>query len=504
MSSVRLAAVVGMLSSYMLVLVLIVFLALASIHRLPGRGWAAFLLLLAAILVAGLLAMVRAATRRERSNGVVEGARESPGLLAAYALLPLLVALAVLHAWLAWSGRDPTGAGGAAAAGYRYGAVVDAGSSGSRLAVFQWRIGDDGNPDVRQIAALADGGAGRPKCPLADIDKPPASGDKAGAGVEGPDTCGCLLDLARRARRAAIDALGGRDLPAMPLWLKATAGVRRQGATEQGRVVEAAGICLSKAPDYEWKGAEVITGAEEGTYAWLAVNALAGTLRSEPAATFGIVEVGGQSAQLAFRVSSRIVPRRGAVITVPLASGPVHVYAISDWLGENAAKDERRKGAVTRAVDECALDGDVGRCLGWINEFLCPEAASGHAARPCPERMPELFAPPAMRFAGLSNFQDIFGNVGLASGTLEDVRRRAHGICGSTGDARARDEATKDAGAYKKDVCFDALYLTQVAEYGWGVRPDAIEPPARRAAAGADWPLGAMLFEATRRSGSGR
>src|SRR5262249_15995353 len=121
---------------------------------------------------------------------------------------------------------------------------------------------------------------------------------------------------------------------------KATAGVRSLSRPDQEKVLAAADACLGKSAEYEWRGAEVIPGEMEALYAWLAVNYLAGTLRTSAVApTIGIVELGGRSAQIAYRVSgpAAVALERGKIVEVPLAPGPLYVFAMSDLLGRQAA-----------------------------------------------------------------------------------------------------------------------------------------------------------------------
>ena len=482
--------------AHVFVLCLIVFLV--NNGSLPSWGSSLLPWLFVSVLALGLLAaflmLSHVVPPHMWLSTHPDADRWSWTFIACSLLLPLLVLIG-LQTWFAAPGLKANSSKTVARNERRYGAIIDAGSRGSRIAIFEWHMAGDGYLEVTQLAQARDDEESRVKCPLTNFSAPAAG-----------DTCDCLLDLAARGRKIALGKPGVTGLSPISLWVRATAGVRSKPATEQVRVVEATERCLGKVKDYEWLGTRVITGSEEGAYAWLAVNYLAGKLRGDASSTFGIMEVGGQSAQVAFRVPAlfcRIDPNKGGVITVPFDWGPLYVYSMTEWLGKDHMKEALDTDPhVTPGV--CANNGNVDACLNWIKNYLCPyRKSSGLTATPCPERSPAIDVPPGMRFAGLSSFQRIYATLGLRGGTLKDVSTTAHSFCGSVDDETAnqqrtdaRNAAIKDPDGDGKTACLDAPYLAQVADYEWGVPLDKVEPPAQLGADKADWPLGAMIFEA--------
>ena len=370
----------------------------------------------------------------------------------------------------------------------RYGAIIDAGSTGSRLTIFRWRAAGEGVPRVRPVISIEDEAIAESKCPLTDFLRDAAK------------TCGCLRALVTRARDTAASSRGGPELSAIPLWVKATAGVRRQSEADQGKILDAAATCLASSPGYDWSGAEVISGAREGVYAWLAVNHLARRLGEERAEdTHGIVEVGGQSAQIAYRVPgpAAAAPPTGQIVEVPLGSRRLHVYAASDFLGEDAAAEAIGRGKTLPAA--CRQDGDLPACVREnIQPFLCGTTAKGKDCRG--DEAPRT-PPDGMHFVGLSVFAHTARNLGVGSAsTFEDVRARASRVCGPGADKEGeRDELMKLVSRkHRARVCFDAFYTAQLASDGWGVPLHRVSPPDSRWALDASWPLGAMVLEAAK------
>lgn len=476
----------GMVASYALV----TYVTFVLVKRNAIPGWYV-LVLLGLLVVILILAVLGAWAAWTRNSPFARQDVERPDVpntsrwSFAFALLSLLcpVLVVILIAMEHWIGSP---SGNAPRHAPRYGAIIDAGSSGSRLAIFGWQAAANGRPHVWQIASVEDEDAAGFKCPLTGLLK------------SATDTCACLVKLGERAREAAVRSLGKPDLSPIPLWVKATAGVRRESEPGQARILGATDRCLARAPGYAWRGAEVISGAREGVYAWLAVNHLAQTLDAERAQdTHGIVEIGGQSAQIAYRVSGPISPPPllGEIVTVPLGSREIHVYAVSDYLGKEAAVEAMGK----EFPEECKQDRDPGKCIQQrINPFLCSKTPKG---RSCPGHGQNVFPPAEMRFAGLSNFAYAARNLQVKSdSSLEEVRTRADAVCGSGQKKKdERDELLKLVRPKHKDyVCFDAFYATQLARYGWDLPLDRVSPPDSRWASEPSWPLGAMILEAAK------
>lgn len=431
-------------------------------------------------------------TPREDSD---DRARACPWALAVCTLAcpPFVVLLIALGSWIALPGPN------AARHDARYGAIVDAGSTGSRLTVFGWQTAGHGPPRVWEVASVKDTKATDFNCPLTDLLEP------------GARTCDCLEKLAARARDVALRSIGQSDPGPIPLWVKATAGVRRKEAPEQARILAETDRCLAGSPGYAWKGAAVISGAWEGVYAWLAVNYVAKSLETERVDdSRGIVEIGGQSAQIAYRVSGPISSSRplSEVVTVSIGSRELHVFAASDYLGREAALEQMarddgvriEKGQPLPLPAECKEDKEPETCIEKrINRFVCSKAMSGAN---CSSRVQILLPPAEARFVGLSNFEYAARAFQVESAShLGEVRARSEKNCGSDpAKTGPRDELLKKTveAVHRESVCFNAFYVTQVARDGWGLALDKISPRDTRWKPEPSWPLGAMLLEASK------
>jgi hypothetical protein len=178
--------------------------------------------------------------------------------------------------------------------------LIDAGSTGSRMHLYEWapRVFNSAPPPIskpitseRWTERMAPG--------ISSYAETPA----AAATSLAP-----LLDFAKRELAASREHWG-----TFPIFLKATAGMRELPLEKREVVMKAIRIYLEsnetcpfkfEAPDQ----ARVIAGEEEAAYAWAGVNFVTGALLDSawgtgdaaPARSFGTLEMGGASAQIAF------------------------------------------------------------------------------------------------------------------------------------------------------------------------------------------------------------
>ena len=175
----------------------------------------------------------------------------------------------------------------------RYVGVIDAGSSGSRIGLYETR-GRGRRLRVEEIFLYNPNDAGGPG--IKGLSSYVAAPDRAG-----PDGITPLL--------VALDGqLAARGIPPseVPVSTLATAGMRN---VERDSPAAVTPIYASVRAAIETAGHPVgtvgtIPGRDEAVYAWTAVNALSGAFRRD-APTAGIVEIGGASAQVAFETADR-------------------------------------------------------------------------------------------------------------------------------------------------------------------------------------------------------
>lgn len=169
-------------------------------------------------------------------------------------------------------------------------AVVDAGSSGTRLHLY--RIDADGK--LPKVTQLLDGRASSAP-PLSSYAAPANRAEDAG-----PDAVGPLLQ-----RLGAYLASHGLHREAVAVHVLGTAGMRAVPADRSAAVYASAARTIAEA-GYRVGQVTTIAGDDEARYAWFDVNYLHGTLVGDRP-TLGIIEIGGASAQVAVAVQSPAV-----------------------------------------------------------------------------------------------------------------------------------------------------------------------------------------------------
>lgn len=169
-------------------------------------------------------------------------------------------------------------------AGLTYEAVIDAGSSGTRLYLYETRPG----PQGPTVALLLEDEPDAVRGLSSYADKP----DQAGSREIAP----LLSGLETFLKTNAIDA------GSVSVSVLATAGMRLVDSAVASRIYESVRQEVTSR-GYAARQVGTISGQEEGVYAWVDVNYLKGNLRPGHL-TEGIVEVGGASAQVALAVKS--------------------------------------------------------------------------------------------------------------------------------------------------------------------------------------------------------
>ena len=225
------------------------------------------------------------------------------GLTLGVAALPAATASGTGEPPLAWA--SPRG----------YVAVIDAGSSGTRLALFESSTG----LEVTQIYSAPIKTAG-----LSSFAKNPTDA--------GPDAVQPLLE--QLTAHLTEQSIARADVAVA---LLATAGMRRLKLVDPvaTQAIFASTRATLDASGYRMRANKILPDAQEALLAWLDANAGAGTL-DDPAQDIGIVEVGGASAQVAFRSPRRSGP---GIATVAVAGKRISVVAISYLgLGANEAR----------------------------------------------------------------------------------------------------------------------------------------------------------------------
>ncbi|NWV75843.1 ENTP7 diphosphohydrolase, partial [Dasyornis broadbenti] len=295
-----------------------------------------------------------------RSVGLCPGPRQRPAALGLALLLGLLLLLAaaVSRHWAApprISQRDERylaraeelSATDTEDSSLNYGVVVDCGSSGSRVFVYFWPP-HNGNPhDLLDIKQMRD----RSSRPVVKKIKPGISVTAAA-----PEQATPYLRPLLRFAAAHVPARKHKETP---LYILCTAGMRLLPEWQQAAILDdlVRNVPLEFDFLFSKSHAEVISGKQEGVYAWIGINFVLGRFDHEDEEdavvtialgdqgkslvrkrTVGILDMGGASLQIAYEV-----PDSGAI------SSPQQEEAAKSLLAEfNLGCDVQHTGHIYR------------------------------------------------------------------------------------------------------------------------------------------------------------
>eukprot|EP01121_Diplochlamys_sp_Union-15-3_P013963 TRINITY_DN440_c0_g1_i2.p1 TRINITY_DN440_c0_g1~~TRINITY_DN440_c0_g1_i2.p1 ORF type:complete len:472 (-),score=66.15 TRINITY_DN440_c0_g1_i2:27-1388(-) len=242
----------------------------------------------------------------------------------------------------------------------QYGIMIDAGSSGSRLHIYMWPVHFGQVPDVHEA-------------PLFRKFKQPAWSLKVKGGIASfvDNVTGAGLSLLPLIDYAK-QHIDNETALQTPIFLKATAGMRSLSPYNQylilqscRRVLNESGFLFS--PDW----ATVISGTEEGFFAWVTINFLAQTLSTRKnQSTFGVLDLGGASTQISFDLTSSVEDRNYPV-NISKKSYNLFIESYSGY-GNDQARGKKnnilieqynQNGSITLIPDPCL---PIGYNTTWL------------------------------------------------------------------------------------------------------------------------------------------
>lgn len=213
--------------------------------------------------------------------------------------------------------------------------IIDGGSTGTRIHVFEYKVEDatpkfDFGPGGLESMRVTPGLS-------TYVDDPEEAG-------------GSLMELLEFGKKRVPEQFWKET----EIRLMATAGLRLLDSKLQERILESCQKVLSSSGfKFHKDWASVISGSDEGLYAWVVANYALGSLGGDPKQTTGIIELGGASAQMTF-VSNETLP---SVFSHSLKYENVTYTLYSHSLlqfGQNVAYDSMRELIVSGGLPSSA------------------------------------------------------------------------------------------------------------------------------------------------------
>ena len=408
-----------------------------------------------------------------------------------------------------------------------YSLVIDAGSKGSRLVIFKWQ------PDVTT--------------PRKRIQIPITVGMKS----VNPGLAGSALDPSqvKQPLKELIDFATETLKPLssvhhlIPLYLKATAGLRDLIPTARDAVMSETIAFLSNYSPFDFNPthALVISGEEEGAYAWLAVNALKGVLGADRGeSTVGVIDLGGASVQLSF------VPEQNHYVLqncYPISLTDQSTYRLyaKSYLHYGMVEANRRLASniITENIIKVDSVSQIDNPCFYQGMEFSPDFATKKYKIPiavqmtgtgnfnkCTEELRNLFQKESVTcfvrdctfdgvyqprldrrpFIGIGNIGKILQLVGVPSvSSLKQIRTTGAKICSMSFD-QIETSFPALSNKMRKNLCFSMAYIYTLLTYGFGFSISDVTDPTGQmsqiefsniiSGTKVDWALGAMIWEA--------
>ncbi|XP_069465838.1 ectonucleoside triphosphate diphosphohydrolase 2 [Ambystoma mexicanum] len=181
--------------------------------------------------------------------------------------------------------------------GFKYGIVLDAGSSHTALFIYKWPADKENDTGI-----------------VSEHRKCDVKGPGISSYAKNPPDAGRSLEV---CLNQAVEDVPAERHAVTPIYLGATAGMRLLNlldTTSSNHVLEAVSSTLRSYP-FDFRGAKILSGQDEGVFGWVTANYLLenfvkygwiGRWTRPSKGTLGAMDLGGASTQITFATDSAI------------------------------------------------------------------------------------------------------------------------------------------------------------------------------------------------------
>ncbi|KDD73355.1 GDA1/CD39 nucleoside phosphatase [Helicosporidium sp. ATCC 50920] len=394
--------------------------------------------------------------------------------------------------------------------------VIDAGSTGSRVHIFKFVRRGSGGPLELEFDKFE--------------QRKPGLSAHSDSPTEAADSLRPLLDLAAETVPPELH----RDTPIV---VGATAGLRLLPGSKAEDILQAIRVLLKE--EYRFAaGADsvsILSGANEGAFAWLTLNYLLGHLGSPEADTVAAIDLGGGSVQEAFALTplEALAAPDPSYVTALQGNGRAYKVYVHSYLGYGlmAARAGILKEGAREGLEAhpCVLAGHSGT-YDYAGESHAmrgrPEGVDGFAAceavvvRALRQEKQDCKAPALQcTFDGVwggartpqafyisSYFWDRAADAGLlpSEDAIQHLLKPsrfgelAQRACAAGGEADLGREFPRVQEALRPFLCLDLVYVHALLTRGFKVPEEASvtlvkKVEYKREKVEAAWPLGAAI-----------
>lgn len=280
----------------------------------------------------------------------------------------------------------------------------------------------------------------------------------------------------------------------IPLYFYSTGGMRLLSQPKQQRYYHAINEWFASQSQWSLKDAKTITGREEGLFGWLAINYQLGTLQSPTEPLLNVMDMGGASVQVSFPVTTTYGINPDDLIQVDLYNRHIQLF-IHSFLGLGQTEVSHQYSDMKHCFpnDYPLPNGS----LGQGDAFSCQADVTGlintvHHVRtliePAIKNNPELSWYAISGLSALAQSEPFhFDQNQLTNQDLLDQAH--HQLCQATWETLLTQYPDNH---YIHTNCLTASYYYALMVDGYGIQPEQTIHYLPKTEA-PDWTLGAIL-----------
>lgn len=280
----------------------------------------------------------------------------------------------------------------------------------------------------------------------------------------------------------------------IPVYFYATAGMRLLPQPKQQQLYALLQNWFQSNPNWQLRSSKTITGTEEGVFGWLAINYETGALRTNRAKLAGVLDIGGASTQVSFPVIQDSLIAQGDLLAINVYGKQFKVYVHSFLgLGQNEVSHQFLDTESCYSNDYTLpkgtpANGDAYQCMNEISNLMNPVHHVDQLVQPA------LEANPVSNWVAMGAVADLVKSKPFHSNsrqfTTQNLLDQADSqIChqrwSTLGSLYPNDD-------YLYGYCLFPAYYYALITQGYGIQnqqPIKIMAPSQSA----DWTLGVVL-----------
>jgi len=351
-----------------------------------------------------------------------------------------------------------------------YAIVVDAGSSGSRLHLFQY---DEAQP----LPVINDIFSENINPGLSSFADQPAN---AGGSLKKlfDDVTVKIKELHIEQHSVSVNVL-------------ATAGMRLLSTEKQQAIYQNIRSYLTSNYQFNVQRVETITGKMEGMYGWLDVNYLANRFDSNSDATYGIIDMGGASSEIAFSTNDKSLAEDE--ITVNITNKTYTVFSKS-ILGSGQDKMREAMNQSSDASSCYPTHYQLNDKVTGLFDYNKCSAVYSSLINAFASHIPAAINNEFIAYSGIY-YAFHFLDADKVP-TKENVISKTKQVCQHTWEELKQDpHYTNVADKYLSSYCANAIYQTNLIFDTYRINDSQLYVQNKLNDKEIDWTLGALLFE---------